>query len=274
MLLLTFSFESSSNLAAAYGIAVIGTMLMTTLLAFVVTRNLWRWPLWQSVLLTLGFLTIDLAFFSSTLFKIDQGGWFPLAVAGVICACMWTWRRGREVINRHLEASGVMVDTFLQRLGSRERNRIPGTAVFLAREPQRIPHALLHNLRHNKVLHKQVILLTIRTSDEPRIAPERRCFVEALPHDFYRVILTFGFAENPNVPEGLAACRTYCGLQLNPLEASHFIGRETLVPSPKSDLSKLQEQIYIFMANNSANAADFFGIPSNQAVELGRQLEV
>lgn len=274
VLLLVLSFRSSSHLAAAYGIAVTGTMVMTTILAFVVTRNLWRWPLWQSVLLTGFFLVIDLAFFGASLFKITEGGWFPLAVAGVICTCMWTWRCGRDVINRHMDASGVSVNAFLQRLGSRERNRVAGTAIFLAREPQRIPHALLHNLRHNKVLHKQVILLTVRTSDEPTVSRERKCFVEALPHEFYRVILTFGFAETPNIPEGLLACKSHCGLQINPLDCSYFIGRETLIPSAKPDLGKLQEYIYIFLANNASNAADFFGIPTNQVVELGRQLEV
>jgi KUP system potassium uptake protein len=187
---------------------------------------------------------------------------------------MWTWRCGRNVINRHLAESGVAVETFLQRLGTHERNRVPGTAIFLARDPGRVPHALLHNLRHNKVLHKLVIFLTIRTSDDPTVPPEQRCSVEALPHEFYRVILTFGFAETPNIPHALRDCTKYCGLQINPLEASYFIGRETLVPSSKPDLNRVQEQIYIFLANNASSAAEFFGIPTNQVVELGRQLEV
>lgn len=273
VLVLVISFGSSGALASAYGIAVTGTMIATTLLSFIVARRRWRWPLPLALAVAAAFLTVDLAFFGSSLLKLDDGGWFPLALGACLFGTMWTWRRGRTIVGLRLADGGMAVETFLARLDTQEKLRVPGTAVFLARDPERLPHALLHNLKHNKVLHARVILLTVQTRDIPRVPPEKRCAVTPLNKGFFRVVLTYGFKETPHVPDALSRCRGF-GLAIDPMETSYFLGRETLVPSSRPDMGPIAERVFIFMSSNATSAAEFFCIPPNRVVELGTQIEI
>lgn len=273
VIILVLSFRSSGALAAAYSAATSGTMIMTTLLSFIVTRYLWRWPLALSAVVALFFLTIDLAFFMANLAKFFDGGWFPLLLAACLFMLMQTWRRGRQVVSQRLAEQGMTVDAFLERLKAQHRHRVAGTAVFLARDPERIPHALLHNLKHNKILHERVVFLTVQVVTVPWVPPANRCVVQPRGQGFYTVVLSYGYKESPDVPQGLQQCQS-CELTFEPMETSFFLGRETLVPSRRKDLGVVEERLFIVLANNAASAADFFCLPPNRVVELGAQIEV
>ena len=270
---LVLGFESSSNLAAAYGIAVTGEMSITALLFYVVARALWRWPRWLAGALTAVFLAVDLAFFSANLLKVPQGGWFPLLAAGVLFTLMWTWRRGRRAIAERLAEQGMSVEQFLARLKRKAPHRVPGTAIFLTRSTDLVPHALLHNLKHNHVLHERVIFLTAINEEVPRVGDDRRFEAEDLGHGFWRVVLHFGFMETPHIPQALKLMRRH-GFTLDMMTTSFFVGRETIVPSNKPDMKPWQERLFIVMASNAASASDFFCVPPNRVVELGAQIEV
>jgi KUP system potassium uptake protein len=268
------SFKSSGNLAAAYGIAVTGTMIVTTLLAWVVALDSWKWPpRWTGVLVG-SFLIIDLAFFSANLLKIPQGGWFPLALGGVLFALMSTWRRGREVVLRHLQMAAISLTGFLSELSEQPpRIRASGTAVFMTARHLSMPHALQRNYEHNQVLHERVILLTIVTEDVPYILDWERLEIESLEQGFYRITAKHGFMETPDVREIIRLCGAQ-GLQIDIRQTSFFIGRETLIPSPKPDLNFWQEKIFLFMFRNASTPILFFNIPPERVVELGAQFEI
>ena len=270
---LVLGFKSSSNLAAAYGIAVTGEMSITAVLFYVVARGLWRWPRLLAGLLTAVFLAVDLAFFSANLLKVPQGGWFPLLAAGVLFTLMWTWRRGRSVIAGRLAEQGMSMDRFLARLTHRTAHRVPGTAIFLTRSTDLVPHALLHNLKHNHVLHERVILLTVINEEVPRVGDRHRLEAQDLGHGFWRVVLHFGFMETPRVLPVLDLMRRH-GFTLDLMRTSFFVGRETIVPSSRPDMTRWQERLFIVMASNAASASDFFSVPPNRVVELGAQIEV
>jgi KUP system potassium uptake protein len=273
VIILVVSFRSSGSLAAAYSAAVTGTMVITTVLAFYVCHYIWGWSLGLSGVVTVLFLIIDLAFFTANLTKFFDGGWFPLTFAAFLYVLMQTWRRGRQVVGQRLAEQGMTVDAFLDRLKAQHRHRVAGTAVFLARDPERIPHALLHNLKHNKILHERVVFLTVQVVTVPWVPPANRCVVHPRGQGFYTVVLTFGYKENPDVPQGLQLCP--CGeLTFEPMETSFFLGRETLVPSQRKDLGMIEERLFIVLANNAASAADFFCLPPNRVVELGARIEV
>ncbi|WP_448204650.1 potassium transporter Kup [Azospirillum sp. sgz302134] len=270
---LVLGFESSSNLAAAYGIAVTGEMSITAILFYVVARTLWRWSRPAAGLLTALFLSVDLAFFSANLLKVPQGGWFPLLAAAALFTLMWTWRRGRQVVAARLAEQGMSVDLFLSRLAHKQPHRVPGTAIFLTGNTEVVPHALLHNLKHNHVLHERVIFLTAVNEEVPRVHEDRRLEIHTLGHGFWRVILHFGFMETPHVPAALELMRRH-GFTLDMASTSFFVGRETIVPSVRPDLKPWQERLFIVMASNAASASDFFCVPPNRVVELGTQIEV
>jgi KUP system potassium uptake protein len=273
VIILVVSFRSSGALAGAYSAAVTGTMVVTTVLAFFVFHHLWGWSLALAGIVTIVFLLIDLAFFTANLTKFFDGGWFPLTFAACLYILMQTWRRGRQVVAQRLAEQGMTVDAFLDRLKAQHRHRVAGTAVFLARNPERIPHALLHNLKHNKILHERVVFLTVQVVTVPWVTPANRCVVQPRGQGFYSVSLTFGYKESPDVPQGLQQC--VCGeVSFDPMETSFFLGRETLVPSARKDLGVVEERLFIVLANNSASAADFFSLPPNRVVELGAQIEV
>ena len=270
---LVLGFQSSSNLAAAYGIAVTGEMSITAILFYVVARTLWHWPRLVAGLLAGLFLLIDLAFFSSNLLKVAHGGWFPLVMAVLLFTVMWTWRRGRRVVSVRQAEEGMAVEPFMKRLEEKQPHRVSGTAVFLTGSTENIPHALLHNYKHNKVLHERVILLTVVNEEVPWIPDDKRLDVVELGHGLWRAIVHFGFMEEPHVPHALQLLARH-GMMLDMMDTSFFLGRETVVPSVRPEMKPWQEQLFILMKSNAASASDFFCIPPNRAVELGSQIEV
>jgi KUP system potassium uptake protein len=272
VLLLVIGFGRSENLAAAYGIAVIGAMAIDTALLSAVARRVWQWPTAMAFALLLFFLMIDVTYLAANALKIVQGGFVPLLIAGGVIVIMTTWRRGRQALFRRLSAEGLSVDSFLARLPS-SAVRVRGTAIFMTGTPQAVPHALLHNLKHNKVLHERVVLMTVRTEEEPRVAPEERIEVERLKDGFWRVVLRYGFIEEPNIPEALAHCAAR-GLAFDMMQTSFFLSREKVVPSVNPDLPPWREGIFATLSALAMNATEFFKIPPNRVVELGTQIEV
>ncbi|MDD5175404.1 MAG: potassium transporter Kup [Sterolibacterium sp.] len=269
VVVLVVEFESSSNLAAAYGIAVTGTMLITDLLAFVVTRYVWGWPLWRSLLGALPFVIVDLAFFSANTVKIADGGWFPLAFGLAVFLLLSTWKRGRELLSARLAADAIDTASFLK--GIEGVTRVPGTAVFLAPNLDDVPHAMLHSLKHYKALHERIVLVSVNILDVPRLTDSRRVAVVRMPNGFWQVKAFYGFMEQPNLPEALEWCAED-GLHLEPMDTSYFLGRETLIPRFHSEMSFWREKIFIGMFRNAGSAASFFGLPANRVVELGTQV--
>ena len=270
---LVLGFQSSSNLAAAYGIAVTGTMAIDTILAAVIAITLWRWNRVLVVLGALGFLFVDLAFFGANSFKLLDGGWFPIIVAGAVFAVLSTWKRGRELLRERLKNDSIPLQLFLDNIKEHGPTRVPGTAVFLSSQGQSVPHALLHNLAHNKVLHERVVFLTVRTEDVPFVADTERIEVEELGGNFYRVVAHYGFKEDPNVPQALNQCQV-CGHEMNLLETSFFLSRETLIPTKMPGMAPWRERLFIWMARSAQNAMAFFRLPSNRVIELGTQVEI
>jgi KUP system potassium uptake protein len=270
---LVVGFGSSSRLAAAYGVAVTTTMVITSLLFFVVARERWRWPLPQVVAVTGFFLTIDLAFWVANLLKIPHGGWFPLLMGAIIFGLMATWKRGRLILRERLEEVVLPTELFLQDVHLNSASRVPGTAVFMYSDPAAIPPALLHNLKHNKVLHERVVFLVVDTANAPHVHSSERAKVENLGTGFYRVTLRYGFMEEPNVPEALVGCRDQ-GLELKHLETTYFLGRETLIPSNRPGMAIWRERIFTVMHRNARTATSFFCLPPNRVVELGAQIEL
>jgi KUP system potassium uptake protein len=268
---LVLEFRSSTSLAAAYGIAVTGTMVITTLLAFIVVRRLWGWGWIKSGLLISVFLTVDVVFFAANATKIADGGWFPLVFGLGVFTLMSTWQRGRQLMRSRLQREAIALEPFLQGLGSGSVTRVPGTAVFLSSDPDAVPRALMHNLKHNVVLHQRVALVTVRVSDVPHVPEGERVEVQALPNDFHRILIHYGFKDDPDLPKALAQCEQF-GLPIDATQASFFLGRETLIPRPQSEMPLWREKIFIAMFRNAGSAASFFNIPPNRVVELGTQV--
>ena len=272
VLLLVLGFSSSGDLAAAYGIAVIGAMAIDTALLGAVARRVWGWPAAAAFALLLFFFAIDLTFLAANSLKILQGGFVPLVIAGLAFSLMSTWRRGRQVLFRKLSAEGLAMASFLERLPA-SAARVKGTAVFMTSTPESVPHALLHNLKHNKVLHERVVLMTVKTANEPRVAPDEQLTVRQLKEGFYQVTLGYGFKEEPNIPEALARCSEQ-GLRFDLMDTSFFLSREKVRPSVKPDLPPWRERIFATMSAVALDATEFFKIPPNRVVELGTQVEV
>ncbi|MBI2778384.1 MAG: potassium transporter Kup [Gammaproteobacteria bacterium] len=268
---LVIGFESSSNLAAAYGVAVTGTMAIDTILAFVVVSTLWGWNWAAAAAVMLLFLVIDLAFFGATALKIAHGGWFPLVIAAIVFTILATWKKGREILIARLSAEAMALAPFLATIAAHPPMRVPGTAVFLTTSCEGVPHALLHNLAHNKVLHEKVIFLTIVTEDIPYVPVQDRFEVEPLGNGFSRIIMHFGFKDDPDVPKALARCEPL-GPQFNMLETSFFLSRETLIATRIPGMSLWREKLFIGMARNASSAMTFFKIPTNRVIELGAQV--
>jgi KUP system potassium uptake protein len=273
VLALVFGFRSSDALANAYGIAVAGDMLVTTLLIATLARGIWGWP-WLAVVPVMGsFLLLDITFVSANIHKIPDGGWFPLLVGAVALTLMLCWRRGRAVAFAKRDEDAVPLADFIARLAKPNAPpRTPGTAVYLTQQSELVPAALGLNLKHNGVIHQRVVLLKVTTNRAPRISESDRVHVEGLPAGFQTVELRFGFAEKPNVPAALAAHREQIGC--DPATASFFLGREEPVPSLRPELPRWQERIYAFMTRNAVRAPDYFLIPPQQVVELGTKVEL
>jgi KUP system potassium uptake protein len=273
IILLVLGFGSSSALAAAYGIAVTATMAITTLLAYVVARE--RWGVGRAVALPVAglFLAVDLSFFGANAVKIAAGGWFPLLLAAFVFTLMTTWKRGRDILSRRLRDSTMPLKDLLESFGDHPPVRVPGTAIFMTGNSDGTPPALLHNLKHNKVLHEQVMLLTITTEDVPHVPPEERVEVIRLEEGFVRVIARYGFMENPGIPDILKRCREK-GLQFQLMGTSFFLGRETLIPSKNPGMALWREALFAWMSRNARSATAYFRIPPNRVVELGAQVEL
>ena len=269
---LVIGFKTSTNLAAAYGIAVTGTMAITTILFGAVARERWGWkPIHVYGLCGL-FLFVDLAFFGANIIKFTHGGWFPIVVAIVIFTLMSTWKRGRVRLTRIMEENSLPMDLFLNDVAKRLTARVPGTAVFMTSSIAGAPPVLLHHVKHNKVLHEQVLLLSIITLDMPEVPASERLIVRPLGEGFYRVVARYGFMQTPNVPEIMAACRPL-GVRSKPSDTSYFLGREHLIPTGHAKLPRWRKQLFVLMARNARSATEFFGLPPNRVVELGAQIE-
>lgn len=266
-------FGSSSSLAAAYGVAVTTTMVIETILTFFVIRHAWNYPWLLCIVATGFFLTIDTTFFAATILKIAQGGWFPLAVGSVIFFIMVTWNRGRQLLLEHLRSAAIPLQPFLVSLMAHPPVRVAGTSVFLTADPDGVPHALLHNLAHNQVLHERVVILTVMYIETPWILKEHRISVKPLVENCYQITVRYGFKDEPNLPYALELCEPH-GLVFEPLKTSYFLSREIVVPSPGSGMASSRERLFAAMARNASNAAEYFKLPANRVLELGARIEI
>ena len=271
VMLLVVGFGSSGDLAAAYGIAVTGDMVITTLLASVVFRTIWGWSRLRTGLLVALFLTIDLAFFGANVLKIPDGGWVPLLIGSVILTLMTTWKAGRKLQFTRLRNEAMALGPFIESMSRHAPMRVPGNAIFMTPNPNGVPHAMLHNLKHNKVLHEKVVLLTVKIEDFPSVAPEDRIEVEKLLYEFYRVTVRYGFKEDPDLPRALEQCASH-GLELEPMDTSFFIGKETLIATRNSDMAYWREKLFVGLFRNAESVTAHFKLPPNRVVELGAQL--
>ena len=272
---LVLGFGSSSNLAGAYGIAVTATMAIDSILIFFVMRKLWNWPLIAALPVSALFLTIDLAFLGANLFKILDGGWFPVIVGIVVFVVMSTWKRGREILFERLRPGAIALQPFIRSLTLSPPVRVPGPAIFLTGSQEGVPHALLHNLNHNKVLHERIVLLTVRAEDIPHVPDVQRIEIQGLGDDFFGMIVHYGFKDEPDLPAALELAREK-GMEFNMLETSFFLPRQTLVPieSRGMGMALWREKIFAAMSRNAASATAFFKIPTNRVVELGTRIEL
>ena len=266
-------FGSSTNLASAYGIAVTGTMLITTVLTFWVVRYGWGYNWLLCVLATGFFLMIDLAFFSANTLKIAQGGWFPLVIGAGIFAVMVTWKRGREILLEKLRSQAIPLEPFLKSVVNEGIHRVPRTAVFLMASPEGVPRALLHNLMHNGVLHERVVFLTVVSEGVPYVPLPGRVLIEALGNEFYRVRVFYGFMDQPDIPAALERCDCE-GLEFNILATSFFVSRETVVPTEGDGMAHWREELFATMSDISSSVVDYFKIPPNRVIELGTRVEI
>ena len=266
-------FRSSSNLAAAYGIAVTLDMLITTVLTFFVIRYGWGYPLWLCVLATGFFFAIDLAFFSSNLLKLFDGGWFPLLIGGCIFMLMITWKDGRDLLISTLRTSAIDLKAFLESVFMAPPVRVEGTAVFMTSQTDVVPNALLHNLKHNKVLHEQNLFVTVRSHEVPWIGMDKRLQVDALGHDCWQIIVHYGFKNDQDLPKALALL-TGRGIKLNPMSTSYFLSRDIVTPTLGSGMMLWRERLFAQMHHSATAAAEFLNLPSNAVVELGSKVEI
>ncbi|MGE5236736.1 MAG: potassium transporter Kup [Acidobacteriota bacterium] len=270
---LVFGFQRSTNMAAAYGVAVTSTMVITTFLAYQVARERFHWKVITALGVTAVFLTADLAFFGANIVKVPHGGWFPLLVAGIVFVLMTTWLRGRKILSERMMEGMLSMDLFLQDVGEHPPQRVPGTAVFLSGTLHRTPPALLHNLKHNKVLHRRVVLLTVVTEEQPRVGKDERIEVKELGEGFFRVVLRYGFMETSDVPKALKRIK-FKGLEFPPAETTYFLGKETILATSRPGMAIWRERLFALMSRNARAATAFFNLPPNRVVELGSQVEI
>ena len=273
VILAVLEFGSSDNLAAAYGIAVTATMTLTTILAFFVIRYHWKYSLAAGLSLCSVFLIIDVALFSSNTLKLMSGGWFPLLLGLILFTIMLTWRRGRELVGENLKKHAIPLEGFLESLFLVPPTRVPGTAIFLRGENDGVPHAMLHNLKHNRVLHERVVFLTIHMHEVPWIPASERIQVQDFGNQCYQVHVHYGFKDEPDIPHVLDLCKAH-GLDFDMLSTSYFISRQTIISTPGAGMSTWREHLFVTLSRNARGAADYYQIPPNQVIELGTQVEI
>jgi KUP system potassium uptake protein len=273
VLFLVAQFRSSSGLASAYGIAVTATMVVTAAMALVVIWKVWKWPLWAAAALMLPFLFIDTTFLTANMLKVLHGGWVPLLIGGLVMITMLTWRRGSRILSAKTRKLETPIDSLIESLEKSPKPRVPGTAVFLTATPDSAPTALLHSLKHYKVLHESNVILTIVTEGIPRIAAKDRVEIEPLGESFMRVVLHYGFMEAPNVPKALAIARKL-GWTFDIMSTSFFLSRRSVRPDPRSGMPTWQDRLFIFLAQNADDASSYFQLPTDRVVEIGTQVTV
>ena len=270
-LVLTVTFRSSDNLAAAFGIAVSMTMLLTSILMFRAMRDIWHWRLAVSLIVAGLFVTVDLSFVTANMMKIFEGGWVPLVVGATIFFLMWTWRECRKAMLEKLERDTLPLSYFITKI--QNMRRVPGTAIYMTSRTDVVPVPLLHNLKHNKVLHQRIVLLHVKTENIPRILPEQRIEVQHLNDDFHSVVVHYGFMEQPDIPQVLESCAAR-QLSFNMMDTSFFVGRLTIVPVGRSRWHRFKVKLFMLMHRNAQAATEFFSIPPNRVIELGGQIEM
>jgi KUP system potassium uptake protein len=266
-------FRTSSNLAAAYGVAVTSTMVITTILLYVVARQLWGWSRLTAGSLSAFFVVIDLAFFGANIIKVAQGGWFPLLLAALVFTVMTTWREGRRILIRRTQTENPPLQAFLQNIAQHPPPRVSGTAIFMNGNASKTPRALTHNLEHNKVLHASVIFLTVKTRLVPHVDPGERSELEPLGNDFYRLKVFYGYMEDPNIPKALETLNVP-GVDLDPEQTTYFLGRETVIASKRRGMPLWRDKIFAFISRNANSATEYFCLPPDRVVELGSQVEI
>ncbi len=271
IMVLVLGFKSSGNLAAAYGIAVTGDMVITSLLAGIVFHHIWGWSKLRTGALIALFLAVDISFFTANVLKIPDGGWVPLVIGIFIFTLMLTWKTGRSLLYQTLKNDAMELTPFIEAIGQHPPTRVPGTALFMTPNPDGVPHAMLHNLKHNKVLHEQVVILTVRFLEFPHTSLEERVSVEALPHQFYRVTVNYGFKDEPDLPRDLELCATK-GCKLDPMDTSFFIGKEILIAHEGSEMAYWRKKIFIGLFRSAETITNQFKLPPNRVVELGSQV--
>ena len=272
VILLVLMFGSSSNLAAAYGIAVTGAMLIDGVLISVLLFSLWKWPRWKALPLLFIFFTIDILYFGANLLKVPDGGWFPLLIGAIAFTMLTTWAKGRKLMIDRMAEAALPIEVFIKSAAT-SATRVAGTAVFMTTSMTGVPHALLHNLKHNKVLHERVMLLTVRIEDVPFVIGERRIETKDYGAGFYRIIIRYGFMEEIDVPAALAMIKT-CGPQFKMMDTSFFLARQTLIASARPGMAIWREKLFAWMLRNAESAMEFFKLPTNRVVELGSQVEI
>jgi KUP system potassium uptake protein len=270
---LVLAFKSSTNLAAAYGIAVTGTMIITDVFAYVVARHQWGWSRGLALAVFGALLALDLVFLGANATKIVDGGWFPLVFGGFVYLLLTTWKAGRELVHKRLDTQALLLADFVPVIESPDVVTVPGTAVFMTPYREYVPHALLHNLKHNKVLHECMVIATVSSPPVPRIDAAERVKVERLSGRFYRVTISYGFMDQPDVPVAMALCAAQ-GLVIEPMATSYFLGRETVVPDRGGEMSYWREALFATLYRNARTATDFFRLPPNQVVELGTRVSL
>ena len=273
VLVLLVLFPTSSQLTSAYGIAVTGAMFVDTLLAWFILRRMWNWSLPVSLAAIVPFALLDIVFISSNALKIPDGAWLPLVLGSVLVLIMWTWVRGTQILTTKTHKDSLPLTDLIEMLRARPPHRAPGTAIFLTSDPDVAPVALMHNLKHNKVLHEKNVILTVRTTDRPRVPENQRVTIEPISDDFKKLTISYGFMEQPNVPKALGVCRKQ-GLKFDIMSTSFFLGRRSVIASASQGMPLWQDRLFIFLTRNAANPTDFFHIPPGRVVELGAQVVV
>ena len=275
VVILILLFENSNNLASAYGVAVTMTMLCGTILISILAYSYWRWAVWKVILFATPFLLLDLVFVASTSLKILAGGWVPIMIGAVLFTILMTWKDGRELVIRQLEKNALPIDLFIQSVTSGDETKyVPGDAIFLTGTPNIVPHAMLHNIKHNKVLHERNVMVTVNTRDIPFVAEEDRVHVEKLHDRFYRIQLDYGFKDQPNIPAGLAIAYDKLGFEYDMMQMSFFISRDRIIHAVGDGMAPWREKLFISLQRNTSPVSDFYQIPTNRVVELGSQIEI